>query len=108
MAEAHQLTAHGGPLRTRKFLADAVGGKLLVTPAADFLGVGSGEHLGQVVDADAKAAGLADTIDAGEKFLRDEGAVVSVAGFEAVVARAAVVERERLAEVGEQLATAAG
>jgi hypothetical protein len=76
------------------FLADAVGGEAVVAPAADFVGVGAGEDFDDVVEADAEAAVLADAVDAGEEFLGGEGAVVGLAGFEAVVAGGAVIERE--------------
>ena len=57
----------------------------------------------------AEAAGLADAVNAGEEFLGEDGAVVGLARLQAVVARAAVIEWECLAEVGEQFgSTAAG
>jgi hypothetical protein len=43
-----------------------------------------------VIEADGEAAVLRDPVDAGEEFLGDDGAVVGIAGFEAVVAGAAV------------------
>ena len=86
------MAAHSG---AAVFLADAVGGKLVVAPLADFLRVRAGEHFDDVVQADAEAAFLADAIDAGEKFLRGERAVEGGARREAVVAGAAVVARER-------------
>ncbi len=87
--------------------ADAVGGKLVVPPAADFVGVRAGQHLDDVVQADAEAASLADAIDAGEEFLRGQRAVEGGARREAIVAAAAVVRRERLAEIAQQFGPAA-
>ena len=60
-----------------------------------------------MVQPDAEGTVLRDAVDAGEEFLRDDGAVVGFAGFEAVVTGAAVVSREFLAEVGEELGAAA-
>ena len=47
---------------------------------------------------------LPDAIDAGEEFLRGQGAVVGLARGQAVVASAAVVVWELLAEVAQQVA----
>src|SRR6202000_1616481 len=90
VAETHQLAADRGPLRSGEFAANAVSGKAVMTPATDFFGVGTGQHLDDVVQAHAETAGLADAENAGEKFLCDERAVETFARFEAVVARAAL------------------
>ena len=76
-------------------------------PFTDGLGVGSGEHLDDVVQPEAKAAPLANAIEAREEFLRCDRPVEGLLGVEAVVAAAAVFVGKRFAEVGEQRAAAA-
>ena len=48
-------------------------------PFAQFLGVRAGEDLDDVMEPDAETAPLADAKDAGEEFLRGDGAVESLA-----------------------------
>ncbi len=79
-----------------------------MAPAPDLLGLGSGQDLGQVVHPDAKAARLADPVDAGEELLGGHRAIEAFPRLEAVVAGPAVVQREALAEVAEQFAAPAG
>ena len=84
------------------FPADPVGRKLRVPPLADLFGVRSGQHFNDMVQPDTKAAPLADTIDAREKLLRREGAVVGLARGQAIVTAAAVRLGELLAKIFEQ------
>src|SRR5450432_1501297 len=108
MAEAHELAADGGPLGPGEFLPDAVGGELVVAPAADLVGVGAGEDLDHVVHPRAEPAGLPDAVNAGEKLLGGERAVVGGARLEAVVTGAAGGGWEFLPEVLQQFDPAAG
>ncbi len=39
-----------------------------MVPLADFFGIGAGEDLDDVVEADAEAGGVLDAVDAGEDF----------------------------------------
>ena len=68
-----------GPRRAALCPADAVGRKFAVAPAPDFLGVGPGQHLDDMIASDTEPALLADAENAGEEFLRGDGAVVGVA-----------------------------
>src|SRR6266851_3050154 len=106
-ALADQLAADRLPFGTAVFGADAVGGKLVVPPFADFFGVRAGEHFDDVIETEVEAGVLADAIDAGEKFVRGERAVVRGAGREAVVAAGAIGFGEGLAEIVEQRGAAA-
>ena len=90
-----------------QILPDAVGGQAIVPPFADFFSVGAGKHLGEVIHPNAKAAVLGDAVDAGEKFLGDESAVVGFARLEAVVAGAAVIEGECFTKIIQELRAAA-
>ena len=64
VAQADQLPADGPPFRAGMFLADAVGGKALVPPAPDFLGVRPGQNLDHMVQSHTKPGLLADAINA--------------------------------------------
>ena len=106
--QADQLAANGFPFGPAVFVADAVSGDVLVVPFADIFGVGASENFGDLVDPEVKTALLADTINAGEKLLRREGPIVSLARRNAVVARPAIFLGILLAEILQQLAPAAG
>ena len=78
-----------------------------MAPPGDLFGVGADEDFDDVIQAHAEAAVLTDAENAGEEFLRDERAVVGLAGLGAVVAGGAVINREFLPEVGEEFDAAA-
>ena len=60
-----------------------------------------------MIHPDAKAAVLRDAVDAGEEFLGHDGAVVSFARLEAVVAGAAVIEGECFTKIIQEFRAAA-
>ena len=74
-----------------------------MSPATDLLRVGAGENLDQVGLTDGELAGLPDAVDARQELVRRHRAVVGCARLEAVVAGAAVIEGELLAEIVQQL-----
>src|SRR5882724_2113242 len=76
---------------------------------ADLLRVRARQHFDNVIESHAETGALANAVDAREKFLRVQRAVVSLTRAEAVIARAAIPRAKLFAEIREQRrATALG
>src|SRR5207249_3519391 len=73
-----------------------------MVPFADIFGIGAGEDFGDLIDSEIEAALPANAINAGEKFLRCECAVVGVARREAIIASAAIFLIRFFAEITQQ------
>ena len=63
-AEPNQFPSNRSPFRAIVLAADSVGGKLLMSPAAESIGIRSCEHFDHMIEAHAKARFLAYPIDA--------------------------------------------
>ena len=74
---------------------------------ADRFRVGAGQHFDDVVEAESEAAFLLHAQDAGEKFLRRDRAVESLARVETVVAAVAGFVRPFLREIAQEGGAAA-
>ena len=103
-AVGYQLADDVAPLVAGEFLADAVGGDFVMAELADAVGVGAEQDIDEMDGAEP----LAGADDAGQGFLRGDGAVEHVGGGAAGIAIAAGLG-EGFAEIFEQdLAAAAG
>jgi hypothetical protein len=94
IAEAHQLAGDAGPAGAVEFAADPVGVRRSWPQRRIFSVSAPVEHLDDVVHADAEAAVLGDAVDAGEKFLRQDGAVVGSRGSRQLSQAPQLSERE--------------
>src|SRR5687767_6544652 len=94
--EAHQLAADMLPIRARVFLANPIGGHLLVIPLPDLLGVRTGEYFHDMIQPNTESSGGAEPVDAREKLLHGKGPVEGFPGLKAIITASAVGFAENL------------
>src|SRR6185312_1431171 len=93
-----QRVAQVAPLLRALRRADAIDRELVMSALDDGFRLSAAQHLDDI----AKAEALVGARDGGEQLLRVYGAILALGWVQAVVARAAVLLSQRLAEVGEQ------
>jgi hypothetical protein len=97
-----KLTDHRAPLRHRQFLADTIGAEFVMAELLHLFAIRAAQH----VDDMQRAEALASAVDAGQRLLRQLGAVEAFHRLQASIAIAARSIR-RLAEIAQQHLAAA-